>query len=209
MRALWSLLCRQRCPACAAPVEGVGDQGEGARPEQSWCGACRVLLEPLSPDAFGYFAYQGPLKDAIHRWKIDRAEWVGRALGQLLVSRLQPLRARVKSVVPVPSSALKLAHRGFAPAGVLARYAANYLGVPCVFALKRSGPRMAQSSLGRDARLLNVREAFVCSKVAPSPVLLIDDVSTTGATLREAAHTLRDAGVQDIVTKALAHSGEA
>jgi ComF family protein len=105
-------------------------------------------------------------------------------------------------VVAVPQTPRRLRERGFNPAERIARAAARAAGVRCAPAALirlRDGP--SQTGLDRAARRRNVAGAFgVRARTAiPSRVWLVDDVVTTGATIREAARVLRRAGAREVV----------
>ena len=104
------------------------------------------------------------------------------------------------AVVPMPSGATALAARGFNQSLLLARRVARRLGVPLLDeALRRVREAPAQKSLQAAARAANLAGAFAGQDaVAGRRVLLVDDVMTTGATLREAAWSLKEAGAASV-----------
>ena len=106
----------------------------------------------------------------------------------------------------MPVSVKRLRQRGYNQTLYPARAASRLLGVPLigegVFA--KAG-RVPQSSLPTHAaRRRNIRGAFAVCGDLPPRLLLVDDVVTSGATLREAARTLAAAGVQEITALAVA-----
>jgi predicted amidophosphoribosyltransferase len=150
--------------------------------------------------------YQGPFADAIRRFKYAGASWLAETLGNRLARAAQPFSGIARAVVPLPLHPSKLRARGFNPAALLARRVAAELGVPLrVGWLRRERATRSQAGLDRDARLANLRGAFRAARVAPTSVLLIDDVRTTGTTLSEAAAALTAQG-HDVRTLALAWS---
>ncbi|MFT3798469.1 ComF family protein [Microbacterium sp.] len=92
-------------------------------------------------------------------------------------------------VVPVPSSPAALRRRGYEVAGLIARRG----GLRPVAALTTAG-HADQRSLGRAERARNVAGTMRARGVRGVPVVVVDDVVTTGATLREAVRALREAG---------------
>ncbi|MEO5723589.1 MAG: phosphoribosyltransferase family protein, partial [Ilumatobacteraceae bacterium] len=126
---------------------------------------------------------------------------VARHLAALMVRRLQP--EVVDVVTWAPTSPSNAGRRGFDQAEMLARAVARELGVPCRRLLYRSHGQ-SQSGHGRADRLQHTA-AFRAR--APRPglaVLLVDDVVTTGATLRTARDSLLAAGVADVQCIAVA-----
>jgi ComF family protein len=124
--------------------------------------------------------------------------------------------SRPTLVVPVPLSPRRLRERGYNQAWELARRAASAMGLaasPRLLVRMRDAPR--QSELPRERRLSNVRGSFgvptrAQHRLANVHVALVDDVMTTGATAREAARALREAGVRSVqVWVAARASGDA
>jgi predicted amidophosphoribosyltransferase len=104
------------------------------------------------------------------------------------------------AVVPVPQHARRLRARGFDPVALLAREVARTAGVrfaPRALLRVRDGP--SQTGLDRAARRRNVAGAYRAARPLSGCVALVDDVTTTGATLAEAARALRRAGSARVV----------
>ena len=103
------------------------------------------------------------------------------------------------AVVPVPLHWTRKWSRGFNQSLILAKAVSKTLGIPVLSALRRTKRTKDQTKLSREARLANVRGAFraVC-KVKGRKVLLLDDVTTTGATLEECRRVLTQAGAAEI-----------
>ena len=101
-------------------------------------------------------------------------------------------------VVPVPLHPSRRRHRGFNQAGDLARH----IGFPVIYALRRTRDTATQTGLSSARRHRNVREAFAPTRAGRQLngliVVLIDDVSTTGATLDACARALKGAGVKEV-----------
>jgi ComF family protein len=146
-------------------------------------------------EAWGH--YRGALERVLHAFKYDRHDFFAAPLAELMDSTL---RARgdvaFDAVVPVPMHRSKLRRRGYNQAELLARALARRINAPCVPALltKRS-ETPAQSKLARAERAANVRRAFAANPRANGrAILLVDDVSTTGETIRACAAVLLRAG---------------
>ena len=156
------------------------------------CLAC--LDDPLPVDwteAWGH--YRGSLERLLHAFKFGRHDFLDVPLAGLL-ERL--LRARgdldFDAVVPVPMHRAKLRQRGYNQAELLARALASRLNMPCRALLRKTADRPPQSTLPRRERAANVRSAFVAERAARGrSLLLVDDICTTGETLRACARALR------------------
>jgi ComF family protein len=148
------------------------------------------------------------VEDYVHRFKYPRPGLLGLDPGPRAVACALVLEAAARApldaelVVPVPLHPARLRQRGFNPAALLARALARARGVPLApRALERVRDTPSQTGLHRRARARNVAGAFRVRPGAriPARVWLVDDVVTTGATLREAARALRRAGARRVI----------
>lgn len=137
-----------------------------------------------------------PLRELIHqikfrgRWEL--ADWLGRLVGeQPAVGRLL---AEADAIVPVPLHSLRRTYRGYNQAMLLARQLARRSGLPVLAPAVRARSTVAQTALTSvAARQQNLRDAFVLldpASVHGKRLVLVDDVMTTGATLRSFAYCL-------------------
>jgi len=192
------------CPACDGPL---GDHRGGVcrpcwREALSQGGArggpARPLpgLFPASLTALG--AYEGRLRRIIRCLKFGELPGLGAPLGEALGGRLEDSRMRVDVVVPVPLHWRRRWRRGYNQAEVIASRVAGRLGVGIdTTVLRRTRATRSQTGRSRRERADNVRGAFEAAhrRLRGADVLLIDDVVTTGATMRECARALGAAGV--------------
>ncbi len=189
-----------RCIACG----GEGDLGA-----IDLCAAC---LETWPHRAAGEpgiaFDYREPVAAALRALKFDGDRRPARVLGTLLALRIATFAERDRSsmpvaIVPVALHAERRRERGFDQASLLALHAGRWLGVPVCQWLRRTRMTQPQTELGAAARRDNVRDAFVAVPAAalamqkmraaarvPLRIALLDDVSTTGATLAAASAAL-------------------
>ncbi len=149
------------------------------------------------------------MQDAISAWKNRPEEAHGRVLGELVsggIERLELVAVR-PLVVPIPSTARALARRGFNPAAALARPLARRLGADyAATALDFKKLPPSSRGLGRTARAERMRGVFRArvQALAGREVVLVDDVMTTGATVREATNACLRAGASAVEVVVLA-----
>lgn len=172
------------------------------------CATCRFALasSPAVRPAAGVAAaltFDGAARQAILALKFANRRGVARHLAGLAVDRLGlERRPRFDVVTWAPTSVGRARRRGYDQAELLARHVARELGVPCRRLLYRCHGD-PQAGRGRAERLAG--PAFRSRRPGrPLRVLVVDDVVTTGATLRMAAEVLRAAGVAEVVTVAIA-----
>ncbi|HSP10670.1 MAG TPA: ComF family protein [Candidatus Dormibacteraeota bacterium] len=195
-RSVGSWLCG-RCRARIRPLEEplcrrCGVEVESARAE---CG-CRARLRSISR-LRSAAAYDGPVESAIHRFKYQGWRRLAGPLALLMAERLAVEGLAARFVLGVPLHPARLRERGFNQADLLAGELRRRLrlGAP-PGELVRTRPTPPQVGHDRVWRLANVRAAFEWrgEPLDGSPVLLVDDVATTGATLDACASALRAAG---------------
>jgi ComF family protein len=169
------------------------------------CDGRRWHLETIVPAC----RYEGGVRGMIQRFKYGRDIALARPLGTLLARALKDPRIAGRTfdgVVPVPLHPKRERERGFNQADLLARLLARSTGVPTRDLLKRTRPTLQQAGFDRPHRMENLRGAFVLRHPMPpdSTLLLVDDVSTTGATLNACAAVLKEAGAAEIAAVVVA-----
>jgi len=208
MRRLLDLIVPPSCAGCGR--EGV-----------PLCDGCRAPLarrldEPpgrplglVAPMPHGIVqlewcaAFGGPVRDALHALKYRGERRLGPVLGRAMADRWRRVGRGGEVLVPVPVHPTRRRERGFDQAEDLAAAVAAELGLPWSPALERRTRTIAQHSLGRVERAANLEGAFGVRAerrglVLGRWVILVDDVSTTGATLSECAVALRAAGARAV-----------
>jgi ComF family protein len=147
---------------------------------------------------FAWGKYEGASKQAIAKLKYDGHRSIADLYGELLAQSWQQSALTLPAnliVVPIPLHADKLAARGFNQAEAIARKFCQVTGDRLDLSLQRTRATVAQFGLSKTARQENVADAFALSAKSTlkpgSTVLLIDDIYTTGATVRSAADVLR------------------
>lgn len=204
------------CDPClerfAPPVARCTRCGLRTPPGVTLCGAC--LAEPPPFDtcvvALDYaFPWDRLIADFKFNGRVELAAVLVRRLLQAVRRDGRPLPTWV---LPVPLAPQRLAERGYNQAWELARRAARALGCRAeAQLLLRPLPGPPQAELNLAQRLRNLRGAYLLNPASRRSlhgqhVALVDDVMTTGTTLREAAATLRRAGAARIDAWALART---
>ena len=142
--------------------------------------------------------YDGALRDIVHALKYDGRRSLARPLAAMMARNGADVLAGADAVVPVPLHPSRRRQRGFDQAMDLS----NALGCELCVALRRVRATESQASLPAAQRHRNVRKAFQATRRAESLrgaiVVLVDDVSTTGATLDACAVALKAAGVREV-----------
>lgn len=157
------------------------------------CGQC--LRRPPQIDAFFVrWCYRDAVRHLVlgGKYHADKGRLLALADGMATLLARVPA---VDAVIPMPASHRRLWQRGFNQTHILAAVIAGRLGVGMDKTLLGKSHRPPQSRLNtHGARRRNIRNAFLCTAQAPPRVLLVDDVATSGATLNEAARTLKQHG---------------
>ena len=174
----------------------------------TWCEVCAEdgSEAPAFAGLRTPFRFEGDVRRAILEAKFRGVTALLEPLA-IEAGAMLPRAWRVDLVAPVPLHRRRQRRRGFNQAEIAAAHVARDLGLPLVEALRRVADRDPQAQLGADERSRNLDGAFDVgrsSAVAGRRILLVDDVTTTGATLSVAARTLRDAGAEAVYRLALA-----
>lgn len=173
------------------------------------CPECRTLLRPVpltvrTPGGLEVrvaLEFTGVAARCIRRVKGEGETLLAAPLGSALAGVLTPLAVQARYVVPVPTSRSAFRRRGYRVPDLLLRRAGT---VPSAL-LRTVASRADQRGLDAAARAANVRHSMTARRRGGGePVLVMDDVVTTGATLDEAARALTSAGYRVVGGVALA-----
>jgi predicted amidophosphoribosyltransferase len=166
------------CEACAA-LQGAG-----------------VVFEAGGLGGLALGAYTGSLRSAVLAFK-SGSRPVGLALARRLAGRAGAILAPEIVLVPVPTTRARRAQRGYDPGVFLAREIGRLCGLACAPVLARTSAD-AQRGRNRSARL-QARGRYAClgaTSLAGCEVVLVDDVATTGSTLRDCCAALEADGAR-------------
>jgi len=173
--------------------------------EHDICTVCREGLANFDA-AYSFGSYDGPLQQLIHLFKYAKIETLAQPLSHFLLQAL-PLEANFDLVMAMPMHWRKRWERGFNQAELLAAPVARRYGLPLATNLRRARYTKSQAGLTESARRDNLRGSFCVHRpdqLAGKRILLVDDVFTTGATLRAAAAVLKSAGTAHVSALTLA-----
>jgi competence protein ComFC len=162
------------------------------------CGSC-LLQPPPFLRHISYAAYEDTLREIIILYKYKEVEALKTFLASLYLEMMQKkLPAGFHAVVPVPVDRKR--RHGFMPVRAMGRVLARKLEIefmPNLLQKKKSTP--AQVGLSQAQRKTNLDGAFAFAgrqKLAGKKILLIDDVTTTGTTIKKCAAILKKNGAQ-------------
>jgi ComF family protein len=225
LEALFNLIFPSKCLACGKNLSNGGVICEECfslvRINQTlFCGRCLARLPEAKrichhdfPYTLGAAASYGDetVKKLIHALKFQYSKAAAKPLGNLLVDYVNQLNLNLKNfiVVPLPLSSQRLKKRGFNQSELIAKIFANrfllQIQTGCLVRSKNSKPQSETKNLNE--RRENIKGCFGIKSpdmLGGKNIILIDDVTTSGATLLEAAEVLKSAGVKKIIALTVA-----
>jgi len=169
------------------------------------CGEC-MEDEPAFSYARSFGLYEGVLKKAISLLKFYGIKRLSRPLSDVILYLKIP---EADIVIPVPLHEKRLRKREFNQSALIAKYLAASQGITVMLnSLVKVRDTMPQVGLSSQDRRRNIKGAFAInnrSLISGKDIVLVDDVVTTGATVRECSKVLKKAGARNIYVITLAH----
>lgn len=169
------------------------------------CGEC-LQDGPAFKSAGSFGLYDGALRKAINLLKYHNVKRLAKPLSDIMLRITMP---RVDAVLPVPLYEKRLRQREYNQSALVAKHVVENLGLALILdSLVKIRDTKPQVGLSSQERRKNIRNAFRIQKrelIEGKKILLIDDVSTTGATVRECSKVLKKAGAVNIHVRTLAH----
>jgi len=177
------------CPRCGRPLSNS--------PVSGVCPGCSGWQTMIN-GVRAPFLFDGIIRDAVHQFKYRNLRALGSELAGLMYDYLTDNPIPGDALVPVPLHGKRLRERGYNQSALLARGLARLSGVPVIegsLIRRKYASSQARSSNTKE-RHSNVAGAFACrdGRFQGKHVILIDDVSTSGATLNTCAGVLKSAG---------------
>jgi ComF family protein len=184
------------CQRCGKPL--VSDSA-------TYCGEC-LKREPAFDCARSFGLYEGALRNAIYHMKYFGLRRLAGPLAEKMTGmRLPP----VDAVIPVPLHRSRHRQREFNQSALVARHAARKLNAELIInGLRKTRETAPQVGLTYKERIKNVRNAFSIEdegRITGKKIILVDDVVTTGSTIRECAKALKRGGASYVYAASLAH----
>ncbi len=170
----------------------------GAGGSEFLCETCKKALGNLSGrhlkstrtlEVLAPFLYDGPAKNLVVDFKYHGIRGLAKEMAVFMARRIEGLG--IAALVPVPLHHARIRERGYSQTRLLADSISRITGIPVVNCLKRNRYTTPQVELSGRERLSNLQNAFAFTgPFSPEPVAIIDDITTTGTTLVEAAEVL-------------------
>jgi ComF family protein len=187
--------------------------GSRAERTQPLCVRCRLRMrrpaaEPVvlsGLTVWAPLAYEGPARDLVRALKFRGAIGVAGFMAAQIVAGA-PAGLLEGALVPVPLHPSRLRSRGYNQAAAIAAAVSARAELRVEDCLARAGPAVTQVGRARAERQRGPAGQIIAETVPPGRVLLVDDVVTTGATLRACADALRAAGCAHVAAVVFART---
>ncbi|MBR5681869.1 MAG: ComF family protein [Ruminococcus sp.] len=199
-RKLLHLFFPTRCPVCGGYIGAM----------ERFCGECAKKLTRYE-DSFSIegaesftaaFVYDDKVKSAVFLLKDGICGNAGYALGGELADRLnaEGIVKDIDVIVPAPMHRRDVRRRGFNQSAIIAKELGRILNIPTDNkSVTKTRHTHTQKGLGKVGRAVNLRSAFAASDdLRGKRVLLVDDICTTGSTLREITAAIKKAGAASV-----------
>lgn len=185
------------CPGCGGKMDNV----------LKLCSKCLKEEDPPWKQAISLIELSGKGREIIERFKYRNDITLARPLARLAVEVIKKEKIDVDYIIPIPLHWFKFLVRGYNQTGLVAKIISKETKIPIKYYLKKSKYTKSQTKLTGIQRRTNIRNTFVVKnekEVKGKRILLMDDVYTTGSTLRAAGRNLIEAGAQKIIVLTLA-----
>lgn len=160
---------------------------------ESYCQTCHNKPQSLHRIAAA-FDYEGPAASLIKQMKYGGQSYLAEGAGSFLVAQYVQLEWPTPDfIIPMPMAPLRKIERGYNQSHLLAEVVARTLGRPLLDIIKRKSGDFSQAGLNYQQRLRLREDAFLIKtkeNLKDKTILLIDDVMTTGSTLRRCGEAL-------------------
>jgi len=184
------------CLTCGKPL--ISDRS-------TTCADC-IREKPAFKRASSFGLYDNVLRTAINLYKYQNVKRLSKPLSDIILRVKAP---RIDTVIPVPLYKKRLRQRGFNQSALLAGHVAKginaCLAINTLVKIKDTAPQVGLNSVDRKKNIKNAFKILSNKLIKDKNVLVIDDVITTGATVRECSKELKRAGAKEVIVAALAY----
>ena len=158
--------------------------------------------------------FDSPIQNGLHTMKYRRNIGLGESIAMQMADFVRSLKWPIDVLIPIPLGKNRLEERGYNQVALVARPLAYQLGLRYEpDALRKTRETRSQVGLNVSQRSENVRDAYQADSrvVKGKPVLIMDDVATTGSTISACTAALLSAGAKEVyvltIARALPHHG--
>jgi len=186
-KKIMDIISKTTCSGCEAALQFNGGFGND-------------IFTDIS-DIYAAYNYSEAAADAIFRFKYEGKRLLAHPMAHAVNFFLSGKAIEADFLIPVPLHKARLKERGYNQAAALAVELGVLMKLPVYDCMLRIKNTKRQFDLGPEERVQNMTDAFVLKNdfdVMGKDVILIDDILTTGATARECAKTLKQAGVRSV-----------
>lgn len=195
-----------RCGFCG----GIVEYGN----ETALCDDCRSKLESTfnirqRKDGFSLYEYKDEIRRSILSFKYDGRKELGKVFGFLMYEAFKENGTSLDfdCIVPVPISEKRFEARGYNQTELIALSLSGLSSIPVEKGLIRIKETLPQSELNYKERQTNVKDAFGTKHLFKGKrILLLDDIYTTGSTMRECRKALYNAGAEKVYCCTVAYT---
>lgn len=168
------------------------------------CPICKSEIKRVKDNSDNYYSYayyNGVIKNVILNFKYKKVFLAGNILSQFLLELIKENNIEADGIFFVPASKKSIRKRGFNQCEVMAKEVGEVTSIPVYKSLMKVKETKEQKTLSKYDREKNIKDAFVVIKsedVKDKRIILIDDVITTGATVKECEKVLKHFGAKEI-----------
>ncbi|MGV8145786.1 MAG: ComF family protein [Alkaliphilus sp.] len=159
---------------------------------------------------FAITEYNSTIKKLIYKFKYNSQTYLAREMANIMARFLEDESLLFDAIVPVPLFDAKKRKRGFNQSELLSKYVSEDIKIDYLNnAIVRTKNTAIMHNLTKRERRENVRGAFSVIDSLPllnKHILLIDDIYTTGATIKECSKIILDAGAKKVTAMTFARS---
>lgn len=168
------------------------------------CPICKSEIKRVKENNNKYYSYayyNGVIKNIILNFKYKKIFLAGDILSEFLLEIIKENNIEADGIFFVPASKKSVKKRGFNQCEILAKKVGEFTSIPVYKSLVKIKETKEQKTLSKYERKDNIKDAFIILKseeVKDKRIILIDDVITTGATIKECEKVLREFGAKEI-----------